>query len=183
MRLSDNKYAKKFSDKFPIITSRLPDWQNINPPLEQGIRLSGDKQNHSTNVKADMTDFQMWEQDKPAYQQFQILCQYAVDLAFANAPEQSKPHFKPVITEIWGAVYKKGEHTNLHDHWPATWSFTYYVNVSDNCSPIVFPDARISLKPKNGMMCMFPGWVGHRVPKQSCDHERVMVAGNISHKP
>jgi len=183
MRLSDNQYAKKFVDKYPIITVRIPGWESLNPLLEQGIRASGDKQRHTTNVKADMTDFQMWEQDKPAYQQFQVICKHAVQLAFDNAPAQSKPHFNPVITEIWGAIYRKSEHTILHDHWPSTWSFTYYVNVSDDCSPIVFPDANISLKPKNGMMCMFPGWVAHKVPKQKTNYERVMVAGNISDKP
>jgi hypothetical protein len=26
---------------------------------------------------------------------------------------------------------------------------------------------------------LFPGWVNHEVPEQKCDHERIMVAGNI----
>ena len=30
---------------------------------------------------------------------------------------------------------------------------------------------------------MFPGWVKHSVPKHQCDHERIIVAGNIGPNP
>ena len=30
---------------------------------------------------------------------------------------------------------------------------------------------------------MFPGWVRHTVPKQKCDHDRVIVAGNLGINP
>lgn len=183
MRLSDNDFAKKFTDKYPVITVMIPDWETINPLLEEGIRAMGDQWQHKTNVKASMTDFKMWEEGKPAYEHFQNLAQYAGNLALQNAPKEAQPHFQPVVTEIWGAVYKKDEYTIVHDHWPAVWSFTYYVNVSPDCAPLVFPDGNITVKPKNGMMCMFPGWIAHKVPRQKSDHERVMVAGNICHKP
>ena len=29
-------------------------------------------------------------------------------------------------------------------------------------------------------MVIFPGWVKHEVKPQMCDHERVMIAGNIN---
>lgn len=179
-RLANSKFAKNFNDKFPIITIKVPGWEKINPILEQGIRSLGDKQNHSSNVKADMTDWKMWEPHQPAHAEFTTICKFAMSLAVEHSPEPAKPHFQPLVTECWGAVYRAEEFTKLHDHWPSVWSFTYYVNVSDECSPIVFPDAQIAVKPKNGMMCMFPGWVGHKVPKQKGNHERVMIAGNIS---
>lgn len=182
MRLSDSKHAKVFHDKFPVITSQVDGWEELNPKLEQAIRSVGDKYQHTTNVKADMTDFRMWENDQPGSSYFQQVCAHAIKLSLANAPEQAKQHFAPVVSECWGAIYRKNEFAILHDHWPATWSFTYYVNVTDSCSPILFPDAKYSLKPKNGLMVMFPGWIAHKVPRQKSDHERVMVAGNIVQK-
>ena len=182
MPLSDNKYAKVFSEKLPIITAQVPNWKQLNPLLEEGIRAVGDKQNHNSNVKADMTDWKMWEPHQPAHEEFEKICRFAMKLATENAPETARPFFVPVVTECWGAIYRPGEFTRLHDHWPAIWSFTYYVNISESCSPIVFPDAKIAIKPKNGQMCMFPGWVSHRVPKQTSDQERIMVAGNITQK-
>ena len=178
-RLSDHPKAVGFKDKFPVITQQIPDWQTLNPILADGIRQCGDKQNHSTNVKADMTDFRMWEPNQPAHQQFQIICRYALELSVASSPPQAQPHFKPSISDCWGAVYHKDEYTLQHDHWPAVWSWCYYVSVTDQCAPIVFPHAKLSIQPRNGMMVMFPGWVAHYVPKQACDHDRIMIAGNI----
>ncbi len=182
LRLSDSRYAVEFVDKFPIITQQVPQWETLNPLLEKGIRASGDKQSHSTNVKADMTDFRMWEPDQPAFEQFQVICKYALEMVMANSPPQAVPFLKPSVTDCWGVVYKKDEYTLQHDHWPSMWSFTYYVNVTDDCAPIVFPNAKLSVQPKNGMICMFPGWIAHYVPKQEGSHERVMIAGNIAQK-
>jgi len=180
MRLSENRYAVAFNDKFPIITHQVPGWEKLNPILEKAIRQCGDQQNHSTNVKADMTDFRMWEPQQPGHKQFQVICKFAIEMAIANSPPQALEFFKPAVSDCWGVVYRENEYTKRHDHWPSIWSFSYYVNVSPTCSPIVFPDAEKSIQPENGMMCMFPGWIAHEVPKQSAQSERVMIAGNIS---
>ena len=181
VRLSDNRYAVEFKDKFPIITKPIPGWEEINPLLEKGIRSAGDKQKRSTNVKADMTDTRMWEPNQPAHEQFNIICKHALELGLANSPPQSVKHLRLAVTDCWGVVYRKDEFTLQHDHWPALWSFGYYINVSPDCAPIVFPDANHAVQPKNGMMCMFPGWVSHYVPKQQSNQDRVMLAGNITH--
>ena len=44
-------------------------------------------------------------------------------------------------------------------------------------------DHAYSLVPKEGRFTMFPGWIKHSVPKHMCDHERIIVAGNISSDP
>lgn len=180
MRLAENKSARKFLDKYPIITANVTNSEKINPILEKTIRHIGDTQNRKTNVKADMTHHQMWRDEYFGHEEFQIICKVALQLAFKNAPEKMQPFFKPCITECWGALYKKGDFTRSHDHWPAIWSFCYYVNVSKTCAPLRFPGAELSIKPKNGLMILFPGWIEHSVPKQKNDHHRIMVAGNIS---
>ena len=40
-----------------------------------------------------------------------------------------------------------------------------------------------SLKPKPGHLILFPGWVKHYVPEQQCDHERIILAGNLGVNP
>ena len=181
IRLSDSRFAVEFKDKFPIIKEQFPGWKEINPLLEKGIRSVGDKQKHATNVKADMTDTRMWETNQPAHEQFQVICKFALELCLANSPPQLVEHLRPTITDCWGVVYRKDEFTQQHDHWPALWSFGYYINVSPDCAPIVFPDANYTLQPENGMMCMFPGWVSHYVPRHRSNQDRVMLAGNIVH--
>ena len=59
-------------------------------------------------------------------------------------------------------------------------SWTYYVNVTSQCSPLVFTNTDYKVQPTNGLLVMFPGWVKHKVLPQENDHERVMVAGNLN---
>ena len=94
--------------------------------------------------------------------------------------EISPVQFIPDCYDVWGAVYKKGDYTISHDHWPAIWSWTYYVNVTSQCSPLVFTNTDYKVQPVNGLLVIFPGWVKHKVLPQENDHERVMVAGNLN---
>ena len=38
------------------------------------------------------------------------------------------------------------------------------------------------VKPKAGQMILFPAWITHKVPKHKCEHERIMIAGNLREK-
>ena len=59
----------------------------------------------------------------------------------------------------------------------------YNVDCCDSCAPLVFPDAMQAVVPKKNTMVMFPGWVKHSVPKHQCDHERIIIAGNLGLNP
>ena len=37
----------------------------------------------------------------------------------------------------------------------------------------------VEFTPKTGQMILFPAWLNHSVPKHTCDHERIKIAGNI----
>ena len=74
--------------------------------------------------------------------------------------------------ETWGAIYTKGQYADKHTHWPAIWSWVYNVECCNDCAPLEFNDANISIKPKIGNFILFPGWVTHSVPKQQCNHEK-----------
>ena len=57
-RYKDAKFFK-FSEEYPVIMKTYPDWKEINPILEKYIREQGDRKNKRTNVKAQMTHWNM----------------------------------------------------------------------------------------------------------------------------
>ena len=151
----------------------------INPKIEYYIRKTGDMMNHVSNVKASMTDWDSHEKNShinAIAKKALFLCQ-----------EGMKAKYPLEIGDCWGALYTKGEHTVEHHHWPFTWSFTYYVKVSDNTAPLVFHNilnpekefVNMPIQPKKGDMFIFPSTLRHSVPEQESDEERIMVAGNI----
>ena len=83
------------------------------------------------------------------------------------------------VSTSWGLIYGKGQFTNSHTHWPDTWSWTYCVSGCEQCSPLVFTHANYRVTPTVSTMTIFPGWLHHEVPIHTCDHERIMIAGNL----
>ena len=151
----------------------------INSKIEYYIRKTGDVLNHASNVKASMTDWDSHEKNShinAIAKKALFLCQ-----------DGMKAKYPLEIADCWGALYTKGEHTIEHHHWPFTWSFTYYVKVSDNTAPLVFHNilnpekefVNMPIQPKKGDMFIFPSTLRHSVPEQESDEERIMVAGNI----
>jgi hypothetical protein len=75
---------------------------------------------------------------------------------------------------------------------------TYYIDVSENTSPIYLFDSRSQLnwaslddsktyhvyqhKPKAGELIMFPGWLFHDVPLNKGEQPRIAMSSNIQLK-
>jgi len=175
--------AKSFNMKLPIIIQDVRTLYddstenvleaNINDRLIKIIKQVGDNQNRKTNVKAYMTDWFMQRK----YHIFNSVG----DIAIKFAQEASPSEVQLELYDIWGAVYKRGDFTKNHDHWPHTWSFSYYVK-SDGTTPIIFPDSPYSLYPKTNDIVLFPGILRHGVPIHESDEERIIVSGNIDIK-
>ena len=174
--------AKSFNMRFPIIMKDVRELYDdparnvlelLNNDLTKIIKLVGDTQNRKTNVKAYMTDWFMQRE----YQIFNSVG----DIAIKFAQEASPSEVQLELYDIWGAVYKRGDFTKNHDHWPHTWSFSYYVK-SDGTTPIIFPDSPYSLYPKTNDIVLFPGILRHGVPIHESDEERIIVSGNIDIK-
>ena len=175
--------AKSFNMKLPIIIQDVRTLYddstenvleaNINDRLIKIIKQVGDNQNRKTNVKAYMTDWFMQRK----YHIFNSVG----DIAIKFAKEASPSEVQLELYDIWGAVYKRGDFTKNHDHWPHTWSFSYYVK-SDGTTPIIFPDSPYSLYPKTNDIVLFPGILRHGVPIHESDEERIIVSGNIDIK-
>ena len=152
----------------------------INSKIEYYIRKTGDVMHHASNVKASMTDWDSHEKN--------IHINSIAEKALFLCQEDMKTKYPLEIADCWGALYTKGEHTVEHHHWPFTWSFVYYIKVSDSTSPIVFHNVlnpqdqsfvNMPIQPKKNDMFIFPSTLRHSVPAQESEEERVMVAGNI----
>ena len=98
--------------------------------------------------------------------------------------ENGEPDDIPMyIKETWGLIYGKGHKCDIHTHWPSLWSYTYCVNACSDCAPLVFSNAESDkekyIVPQTGQMVIFPSWLNHEVPEHECDHDRVMISGNL----
>ena len=158
----------------------LEEFGSYHPKIEYYIRKRGDQLNHASNVKASMTEWDAHNNNthiNAIAEKALFLCQDGMETKYPLE-----------IADCWGALYTKGEHTIEHHHWPFTWSFCYYVKVSDTTPPLLFhnminPQDKSSvdmpIQPKKGDMFIFPSTLRHSVPAQETDEERMVIAGNI----
>ena len=199
-QLRTNPFSISFDLKFPVVQKDCSN-EDLQKRLAQTCRDIGDVQKSTTNVQGSMTDWYMHESNSD----FMEVCRLAIDVAYENSPRQGVP-LMPY--DCWGAIYSKGDYTKTHEHWPMIWSWVYNVECCERCSPLVFDDSsfnnsrnnsltprtvgqpyqivsekRHSIQPKSGNMILFPGWIRHSDPKQECDHDRIILAGNFGMNP
>ena len=179
-QFENNPWSKLFEAPFPVIQKEFND-EKLRKRLAQTCRATGDVQKRQTNARASMTDWWMHETDSD----FKKVCDLAMNLAMDNSP--SEVALMPY--DCWGVVYNKDDYTISHDHWPQIWSWVYNVECCIFCAPLVIDgcfDGHFDadeILPQEGNMIMFPGWIKHTVPEQLCDHERIVIAGNIGANP
>ncbi len=149
--------------------------------------FAGDQNKDDDLISVSSVDF---ISQKPAYvmhkrhTSFQWIADQALNLA-----EQNNPHQINMRTaDCWGGFYTKGQHIIAHDHWPYLWSWVYYVKCCDDCTPLVFDNGLgeqqpLELTPKEDNMVMFPSLISHSIPPHGCNHDRIVVAGNITFVP
>lgn len=163
------------SDDTEIYIFQHPAPEELNVLLEQDIRECGDQQNNSTNVKALMTHWDMYNHSQP----FSVFVNW-VQECFSKCPLdtfQRQRDYK--LNALWGMIYNKGEHAIAHHHNPAYFSFVYFLKVSENSSPLIFKASSTYIKPEIGKIVFFPSYLFHYVPEQTVDEERITIAGNI----
>ena len=175
-----------FTYRFPIITKQVGFGPQTDLQIKRTILERGDEQGRKTNVKALMTGWFMQKEDSL----FKEIGQQAIALAQEHSPHKIK--FETY--DCWGSISYRGDWTKTHDHWPHPWSWVYYSAVSDDCSPLHFPHTGFNsvewadtgdnskgywIKPEQGELIMWPGWLYHGTKPQKTDFERVIVAGNI----
>ncbi len=81
-----------------------------------------------------------------------------------------------VVSECWGIVYEEASYTLPHNHFPADFSCSIYLETHPDSAPIIFA-GKYPLQPQPNMLVMFPGILTHEVP--ATQGRRVVVAMNL----
>lgn len=120
------------TDYHNILESVYPDFKNINKDLKQIILDKGDEMQRVTNVKADMTNYKMLRNPT-----FKIIVKFVEEIIYQRLMDERMTLEALKVLQVkhidcWGMRYKKGDHCVPHAHWPATFSWIYYVDGCDN---------------------------------------------------
>jgi hypothetical protein len=81
-----------------------------------------------------------------------------------------------IVTDCWGVIYEHANYTQRHNHYPSDLSCVFYLEASDDSAALIVGD-KLHIKPKPGLMVMFPGILVHEVPKT--EGRRLVVAMNL----
>ena len=186
--LSDLVYGKNnkpwphFIDKYTVKVKQITELDNNQ--LESDIREAGDYLGGRTAAKCLMTRWDM----HAFYHSFVFVADEAMEIANAcplatKTDTDGTPLKVPLyLNDTWGLIYNKGQSAKMHNHWPSLWSYTYCVFACEECSPLVFSNAQepLNIIPKTSQMIVFPAWLQHEVPTHTCEHDRIMIAGNLN---
>ena len=181
-----------FTEKYPVKVKQVNPPASFTKTIKENILESGDALQERTAAKCLMTKWNMHDD----YLTFRMVGEEAIEVAnLCPLAKRTKPDGSPddiplYIKESWGLVYGKGHTCEEHNHWPSLWSYTYCVEARKECAPLIFNDSNdrndegtpFHIFPETGQLIVFPAWINHMVSKQACEHQRVMVAGNLNVK-
>ena len=181
-----DKYPVKVKDVAGMCSAVQSDGSSLNDQLERDIQEAGDYLGGRTAAKCLMTRWDM----HTVYKSFVRVSEKAMEIAnacpLATKTDTDGNPLKVSIhlNDTWGLIYTKGQSAKMHNHWPSLWSYTYCVFACEECSPLVFPHAQepLSVTPKTSQMIVFPSWLQHEVPTHTCEHNRIMISGNLNDK-
>jgi len=143
------------------------------PEVQEYCKNFSDCQNHSTNVKADMSSWRIWEETNL----FNDFLDWS--LQSINSHPLAVYLESWTISSAWLAKYKEGESTRPHMHFPAHLSFVYFLKCSEESSPLNIEG--VDIEAKEGRLIVFPSLMFHSV--SSTPAERIVLAGNIEKVP
>ena len=132
-------------------------------------------------------------------QRYKALSDKALEAAKYVLNEQTYEYDTCYITNMWSNILKPGEMHKPHTHSNNLLSGVFYVQ-SDEGANIQMYDPRpqadvLRPQPKKytkenssiwffpsitNRMILFPSWLQHEVPTHTCDHDRIMISGNLN---
>jgi hypothetical protein len=118
-------------------------------------------------------------------EKFHPLCELTESIGKQISSEHLKANLDALnltlkLTDCWGVIYDNSDHTIPHMHYPADLSAIVYLEADENSAPIRFGD-ELELRPKPGLMVIFPGILMHEVPANYS--KRVVIAMNLQKFP
>jgi hypothetical protein len=159
------------ADDCKVLRSKYPYSHVDNKKIAEYILSCGDKQKYQTNVKAQMTS---WDITSPEIEKIK---KWVLKNLISMKPANPLAAFD--FSCVWGNVMRKNDYAVPHDHTPAYMSFVYYVKTSEDSSPLCFLASGLTIRPDEGTLVLFPAHLKHFVPRQKFLDERISLAGNI----
>ena len=184
----------------PVWTSIIPNFQNINDSIleyiyelkskdSEGLKRSNFKGWHSNN----------FDLNEPKPKEFVNSIQTPLKELF-NDMEWDLFKQKVKITSMWSIINTKEAFNGRHIHGNNHISAAYYVKAPEKCGNIVFYDPRSapvfnhpiikkpnklnsdshSIKPKEGLLVLFPSYLHHSVEVNQSNDERIVISFNIN---
>ena len=188
----------------PVIIDELEDAEGINADLQEKIaeRRKMDQGVVQSNIGGwhSKQDFQAWSGEAG-----RKLMNRVLDLAREHTVDIGSGTDMQWSVQGWANVSGPGALNKPHVHGGAFWSAVYYVCAPESESGrLVLHDPRMPalrmyapslrfkgagqeqvarLKPKSGMIVMFPSWLSHGVDPWAGEGERISIALNVFASP
>ena len=175
------RFGKNFidvKDIFPVFVGEYPFHQKLRDELVPQLENYPDRQDKETNVKATMTGWN-WNSESVQVKKLKSYILNTIKKEFAYNLVGADP--APIsFKAFWGNIYRKGDYTQLHHHWPhAEFSLVYFLKSKWYYSPLVFTHSGARIRPKEGRFIIFKSFMNHHVPKHRFNGTRITLSGNI----
>jgi uncharacterized protein (TIGR02466 family) len=183
----------------PVIVHELDGAETLNAELGQVILA---RQSENSGLKLSNRGGWQSTHDFPAWsgEAGQEILRQATDLATAHTLRPGGPTPRWSV-DAWANVSRSGHFNMPHVHGGSFWSAVYYVRVSEgeggqlvlhdprmpelrmHAPGVHFakmgPEVKAEIKPKAGLLILFPAWLSHSVEPWEGSGDRISVAMNI----
>ena len=173
-----NTIADIFIGTYPFAESL---WDNVG----QTLKNYPDQQNRETNVQATMTEWD-WEPNNVHIKKLKtyIINEFDKNFKYSYRHANDEGILENVekyvkCNNFWANIYRKGDYTKQHTHFPYSFSFVYFLKTKWYYSPLVFSDSKKRVRPADGKFVIFPSYMKHGVPKHRYNEPRITLSGNI----
>jgi len=195
---------KHLSTLFPTRVGRvvIPNYADINPGLESAIlsRMEAEQGVTHSNIGGWQSKSDLPEWPEPEAAEVVDSFRNAV-INMIRLTDQIEPFDVDLHIAAWANVNRQGNFNQLHNHPENAWSGVYYVRAGDyaedtirNPGELHFHDPRerinmidqpgvpfgkpVAIRPAEGLMLLFPSWLGHSVNVFYSDTVRISIAFN-----
>ena len=173
----------------PILKSTINIDEEVLQKYIKEIYRVGDEVYQQTNVKADMSFYNLHQKNRLLSKLADLIVNYIYDnfpcelfINEIDGGKTKKEHFLK-LRDFWSAIYKEGDYTIRHIHNDNDISFCFYLQANEKSSPLYFDDLDFKIQPQKNLLVAFPSFLSHSVEKQiKSEKDRIIVSGNLKYR-
>jgi len=135
-----------------------------------------DVMNKRTNVKANMTSYT----ELLNHEEYRVFCNNLLQVIdfIMRLRNSESASLQYTISGLWGMRHKKGDYSQMHSHFPHSFSGAFYLKVPGT-TKINFPEFNVSELLEENCLYIFTGSTNHGVDYQEYEGNRISIAFNI----